>query len=74
MQSTYDAAVLFSSDTDLMPAVETVRDLRLAHVEVATWAGAHRLRFSDNPKLPWCHFINEPTYRTLEDPTDYTKS
>lgn len=71
MAKDYDAAVLVSSDTDLMPAIETVYDLRLAHIEVATWSGAKRLRFS-NTQLPWCHFIDEPTYRTLEDTTDYT--
>jgi uncharacterized LabA/DUF88 family protein len=31
----YDAIVLFSGDTDLMPAVETIKQLGLTHVEVA---------------------------------------
>jgi len=66
----YDAAVLVSSDTDLMPAVETVFNLRLAHIEVAAWSGAHRLRFPDS-QLPWCHHLTETQYRTLEDHTDY---
>lgn len=70
MTKQYDAAVLVSSDTDLMPAVETVYDLRLAHIEIASWAGANRLRFP-NSQLPWCHHISEKQYRTLEDPTDY---
>lgn len=71
MQKAYDAAILVSADTDLMPAVETVYDLGLAHVELAAWSGMTRLRFP-NSQLPWCHFINETAYRTLEDPTDYT--
>ena len=33
----YDALVLFSSDTDLLPALETIANLRLGHVEVACW-------------------------------------
>lgn len=70
MTNAYDAAIVVSSDTDLLPAVETVYDLHLAHIEVATWAGAPRLRFSTT-QLPWCHFVAEPEYRTIEDPTDY---
>lgn len=65
-----DAAILFSSDKDLLPALEAVRDLRLGHAEVAAWSGAHRLRF-DGTQMPWCHHIDESTYRTLEDQFDY---
>jgi DNA-binding transcriptional regulator YhcF (GntR family)/uncharacterized LabA/DUF88 family protein len=72
MAKDYDAAVLMSADTDLLPAIETIYDLRLAHIEVATWTGANRLRFS-NTQVPWCHYLNETTYRTLQDHTDYTK-
>ncbi|WP_088283638.1 NYN domain-containing protein [Kineosporia sp. A_224] len=72
MQGAYDVAVLVSADTDLLPALETVTQLKLAHVELAAWSGTRRLRFP-NSQLPWCHFIDEPTYRTLEDPTDYTQ-
>jgi len=71
MTGEYDAAVVVSSDTDLLPAIETVFALRLAHVEVATWAGASRLRFADT-QLPWCHHISETEYRTVLDPSDYT--
>ena len=72
MQKTYDAAILVSSDTDLMPAVEVLYALRLAHVEVAAWSGANRLRFP-NSQLPWCHYITAQQFRTLEDHTDYTQ-
>lgn len=40
----YDVGILFSRDTDLKPALEMVRDLKLAHVEVASWDGASILR------------------------------
>lgn len=70
MSKQYDVAVLVSSDTDLLLAVETLYDLRLAHIELATWSGANRLRFPGS-QLPWCHYINEGQYRALEDPTDY---
>ncbi len=71
MTGAYDAAVLVSADTDLLPAVETIYDLHLAHIEVATWAGANRLRFPAS-QLPWCHHLSETDYRTVADPTDYT--
>jgi uncharacterized LabA/DUF88 family protein len=69
----FDAAILFSSDTDLMPAIETIMDLRLGHVEIATWAGAKRLR-RPNTQLPFCHYVNAADYATLRDQTDYTRS
>ena len=72
MDKAYDAAILFSSDTDLLPAVETIIQRQLGHIELATWAGARRLRFP-NSQLPWCHFVTETEYRTIEDHTDYTK-
>jgi len=71
MDKAYDAAIVFSSDTDLLPAIEAVYDRRLGHVELATWSGAKRLRFS-NSQLPWCHFVSDAEYRTIEDQTDYT--
>jgi len=71
MTSAFDVAVVCSADTDLMPAIETVYDLHLAHIELATWTGAHRLRFPST-QLPWCHMISETQYRTLADTTDYT--
>ncbi|WP_347176854.1 hypothetical protein [Parafrankia sp. EAN1pec] len=40
-EGAYDVGVLFSRDTDLVPALETVRDLD-RHVEVATVAGRAR--------------------------------
>ncbi len=73
MDKAYDAAIVFSSDTDLLPAIETVFDRRLGHIELATWSGAKRLRFSSS-QLPWCHFVNEAEYRTIEDETDYAAS
>lgn len=65
-----DTAILLSSDKDLLPAVETLYDLQLCHIELACWAGAYRLRF-DNSQLPWCHNINEGEFRTIADEVDY---
>jgi hypothetical protein len=64
----YDALVLFSSDTDLLPALETVVQLRLGHVEVACWAGFKPLRFpSSSPPKPWCHSLSENDWLTVTD-------
>ncbi|WP_243408051.1 NYN domain-containing protein [Frankia canadensis] len=57
-------------DTDLVPALETVRDLGL-HVEVASWKGTSRLRFPGS-QLPWCHYLDADDYVACRDYTDYT--
>lgn len=64
----YDALVLFSSDTDLLPALETVVRLRLGHVEVACWAGGKPLRFpGSNPPRPWCHSLSQDDWNATVD-------
>jgi len=52
-----DALILFSGDTDLLPALETIARLRLGHVEVACWSGSKPLRFRGT-NLPYCHFLS----------------
>ncbi len=44
LQRAYDVGILFSSDSDLLPAVETVLELKLARIEVAAWTNTFRLR------------------------------
>lgn len=64
----YDALVLCTTDTDLLPALESIVQLRLGHVEVACWAGSKPLRFPhiDRPR-PWCHFLPEADWRAVTD-------
>jgi len=69
----YEVGILVSRDTDLIPCLETVADLHLAHVEVATWVGCGRLRLPGGNR-PWCHYLTEADYHTVRDPTDYTSS
>ena len=70
---TYDVAVVFSSDTDLLPAIEAVIDLKCGHIEVAAWRGAgQRLRL-DGAAAPWFHWLDEVDYRAVEDPTNYSR-
>ncbi|MCK9895968.1 NYN domain-containing protein [Frankia sp. AgB32] len=72
-ENAYDVGILFSRDTDLVPALEAVRDLEsgLVHVEVASWTGASRIRFPDS-QLPWCHYLGADDYEACRDDTDYT--
>jgi len=64
----YDALVLFSSDTDLLPALETIVQLRLTHVEVASWAGFKPLRLpASNPPKPWCHSLSRADWQAVID-------
>jgi hypothetical protein len=62
----YDALVVFSSDTDLLPALETIVTLRLGHVEVACWSGFKPLRFPGR-NLPWCHFLSEQDWHAVAE-------
>jgi uncharacterized LabA/DUF88 family protein len=62
----YDALVLFSSDTDLLPALETVISHKLGHVEVACWSGFKPLRFPRS-NLPWCHFLNQADWEAVTE-------
>lgn len=79
VQGSYDAGVLFSTDTDLVPALEAVMDIRTvgAHVEVAAWTCSgrkmSRLRLPDT-NVPWCHYLTEADYRSVADVIDYTRS
>lgn len=61
MTESCDTVVLFSSDTDLLPALEAIRDHTRCHVEVAAWAGANRLRF-DGTQLPFCHYLSRSDF------------
>lgn len=70
MKKYMDAAILFTSDQDLLPAVETIMNESLGHVEVACWEGAYRIQIP-NTSLPWCHTIDEAAYNTMRDNTNY---
>lgn len=71
MRGEMDVAILFSSDTDLLPALEVLYDQRLCHVEVTAWEQAKRLRFAGQ-QLPWCHNINAEDYEALRDRANYS--
>ena len=66
-----DAAILFSSDNDLLPAVEVLWDMPRCHIEVAAWSGTHRVRL-DGQQLPWCHMLNRDDFDAVRDRFDYS--
>jgi uncharacterized LabA/DUF88 family protein len=65
-QKEYDVLILFSSDTDLLPAVEAVADMRRCRIEVASWRPANRLRLSGTV-LPYCHFLGREDWETCTE-------
>lgn len=69
-ENAYDVAIVFSADTDLLPAIEAVIDFRGGYIEVAAWADSTRLR-TPGRKL-WCHWLGLMDFRRIVDPTTYT--
>ena len=64
MSGYMNTAILFSSDNDLMPAVEVLWGMPQCHVEVASWSGAHRVRFPGTQQ-PWCHHLNDTDFHAV---------
>lgn len=77
MLGEYDAAVVFTCDTDLLPAIEMAFRRTPPNIEMACWVGAKPLWFAkglaQTPKryLPYCHFLNETDFEAVRDRTDY---
>ena len=75
----YDVAVVFSGDTDLIPALELAYDRTDAWVEIAAWQGAKPRWFprglASTPRrlVPYCHFLTKDDFDTVRDDTDYLR-
>jgi len=74
----YDVGVLFSTDTDLVPALEAVLALRPEATpvcEVAAWRapGARPRCLTVRGEHIRRHLLAEGDYRAVEDLTDYTR-
>ena len=74
-----EVAILFSSDMDLVPALEAVLALRSgdpAACEVAAWAapGMRPRSLSVRGVSIWRHLLSEADYRSVADLTDYARS
>ena len=70
----YDVGVIMSTDTDLRPALEFVRnrDPGRLHVAVAAWGtGKGDQRLSLPGASVWCHWLNLADCNAVADPTRY---
>ncbi len=69
----FDAAIVFSGDTDLAPALELVFRRKLVHLEIAAWTGSKPLWFpefmrqSPPVRLPFCHFLTADDFVRVRD-------
>jgi uncharacterized LabA/DUF88 family protein len=74
----YDVGIIMSEDTDLVPALEAVFNLKQAtgvHCEVATWqplSGPRRGLKLSATKL-WCHYLDVNEYRHVADSARYVE-
>lgn len=55
----FEVGIVCTRDTDLLPAIEYVMQANGPHIEVATWAGATKLKASHRGKRLWCHELSE---------------
>lgn len=65
----YEVGILFSRDTDLLPALELIFQRGGAHTEVATWEGKSRLALP-NWKLH-CHTLDRKAFDACRDTRNY---
>lgn len=68
----HDIAIVASTDTDLVPALEAVCDLRRAwgkpRLEVVAWFNpADRKRLSVAGYKVWCHQLSKAHYESVQD-------
>lgn len=75
IDGSYDAGVIFSTDTDLRPALEFVstRFAGSRRAESAAWKGqgANRALRVTGPRPSWCHYLDAADYESVHDSTDY---
>lgn len=73
----YDVAVVFTADTDLLPAIELVAEMK-GHgaVEVAAWVPVQQRGSVQRLRLPghelWCHMLTLTDYEHVRDETNYS--
>jgi hypothetical protein len=65
MRGQFDALVLFSADTDLLPAIELIKSAGWTHTEVAAWRGGPRLRLTSGNL--WCHLLDKADWSAVTE-------
>ena len=70
-----EVVVIFSHDTDLVPAIETItRITGKSHVETAAWRSpTHNSRLRSKPEV-FHHALSEEVFRRVETLTNYAQS
>lgn len=67
--SVYDAVIVVSNDTDLLPAVEFVLGDTPTHIEIAQWVGVNPLWLREprknGQKIPYCHFLKAEEFSSV---------
>jgi hypothetical protein len=75
MLAEYDVAVVFSGDTDLLPAIETAFRHTNPSMEIACWVGGRPLWFPELVQqrryLPYCHFLDVEDFEAARDLAKY---
>lgn len=72
IEGAYEVGIVFSRDTDLLPAIEAVRGLRDGpHIEVATWQGQGALRLPGAATPLYCHYLSEQDFHAVRDTRRY---
>ena len=68
----YDVGVVMSTDSDLLPALETVRSHGPSECrgEVAAWGAKGQNQRLSLPRL-WCHWLDQADYNAVADRTRY---
>ena len=76
VRNEYDVGIIFSNNTNLIPALESVLSLKgKGSCEVATWhdVGMPPRAISVPGHRVWVHQLSRVDYGHVHDPTDYTK-
>jgi uncharacterized LabA/DUF88 family protein len=69
----YDVAIIFSGDSDLLPAIELAYRRTEPKIEIACWSTATPLWFSEGLKMnppkrfPFCHFLSAQDFLECRD-------
>jgi hypothetical protein len=75
IEKSFDVGIVASTDTDLVPALETVCDGGRAwgwpRVEVMTWA-PNKKQLRVPGKNIWCYKLTDAQYQSVRDHTNYT--
>jgi len=75
IEGKYDIGIIFSTDTDLRPALEFIASRGCPAAEVACWwSDTSQKYLSISEAKVWSHRLPEEAYKSVCDYTDYNKT